>query len=187
MTISERLRQNRFTLAMAALLLGYVAVTQFGLFQGTHPLTGQPAPVFATEDLDGEPIDLAAHAGKDVVVLDFWSTSCPPCRKGLPMVQDIAGEFKGKPLAVYAISIMDEPGRVRQFLGSAGVTLPVAIDGFGDLADLYGVRGIPHTVVIGKDGVVRSVHVGLGGFERWLRGEVTAALGEAGVPPAEEA
>ncbi len=49
-----------------------------------HPLVGKPAPPFKTVDLNDHPFDLKSHLGKDVILLDFWATSCGPCVMLMP-------------------------------------------------------------------------------------------------------
>ncbi len=178
----RRWREYRFLIGVAALALAYGVLSQTALLQGTHPLVGHKAPDFRVERLKGGFIEPFQHRGKEVVVLDFWSTNCPPCRKGLPLVARVVRAFSGRPVVAYGISIMDPPDHIRAFLRETGVELPIGVDAFGDLADLYGVQGIPHTVVIGMDGTVRAVHVGVGGFERWLRDAVQEALDASSLP-----
>jgi len=60
-----------------------------------HPLLGKPAPPFKTVDLDGHPFDLKSHLGKDVILLDFWSTSCGPCIMLMPAARSGRREVRG--------------------------------------------------------------------------------------------
>ena len=170
-------RENRVPILAALVALAFVVLSRSGFLQGAHPSVGSPAPEFKVGRLDEGLIDLSEHLGKEVIVLDFWSTSCPPCRVALPIVDRVARDFEGEAVVAYGVSLMDSPRSVRAFLSEAGVRLPIGLDSYGDLAELYGVHGIPHTVVIGRDGTIRDVHVGVGGgYEQWLRNAVREAL-----------
>ena len=159
-----------------------VAVGAFLLYKlavgGPHPLEGKPAPDFSLHDTQGNMVTLASYKGKDVVVLDFWATWCPACRKGLPVVNAVAKHFAGKPVAVYGVNIREGADLVKAFAKQQGLSLPLLLDDKGLVADDYAVSGIPQTVVIGKDGIIHAVDVGvpLWGFEGALTREVNRAL-----------
>ena len=123
----------------------------------TSPLVGKPAPTFKLTSLDGKTIDLAALKGKPVV-LDFWATWCPPCRKLTPAIQALHKD-KGDKVVILGLA-RDEADAVRQYTKENGVTITQVIAP-DDLAQTYGVDGIPTTVFIDKTGIVRDVHVGI--------------------------
>jgi peroxiredoxin len=128
--------------------------------EGPHPLLGQPAPAFKTVGLDEKPIDLAAHVGKDVVLLDFWATWCGPCVQAMPQVDGVAEKFADRGLVFYAVNVQEDAETIKEFLKTSELEVPVAMDADGQITQSYGVSGIPQTVLIGKDGKVQVVHVG---------------------------
>jgi peroxiredoxin/outer membrane protein assembly factor BamB len=128
--------------------------------EGPHPLLGQPAPAFATVDLDEHPFDLKKHLGKDVILLDFWATWCGPCVEALPKVDAAAKKFAGKGLVFRAVNCGEEAATIKEFLTSSKLDSPVALDTKNEIGPAYKVEGIPQTVLIGKDGKVQVVHVG---------------------------
>jgi hypothetical protein len=141
------------------------------------PLLGTPAPDFTLDLLDGAKLTLADHKGKDIVVLDFWATWCGPCRKGLPIVSKVTSDVKDKGVVFYAVNQREEKDRISAFLQNEGLKINVALDTNGDVGDLYGVSGIPQTVIIGKDGTVQAVHVGLiPGLEQTLRKQLDTLI-----------
>lgn len=152
---------------------------------GTHPLTGRAAPDFTLPLVGGEAVSLASHLGKDVVVLDFWASWCPPCREGLPVLDRVARAHAGQPVAVYGVNIREGKNLVTEFATANKLSLPILLDNTGVVADDYGVSGIPQTVVIDRSGKVHSVHVGLSlwGFEKTLAGDIKAALAAGPAPP----
>jgi thiol-disulfide isomerase/thioredoxin len=123
-------------------------------------LQGKPAPAFELEDLDGKKVKLAELKGS-VVVLDFWATWCPPCRKGLPILDGVAEARKDKGLKVFAVNLEEERDAVAKFAKESKLSVRVLLDASGDTGRTYGASSIPLTVIIGKDGVVRKAMVGL--------------------------
>lgn len=143
-----------------------------------HPLVGKPAPDFTLERLEGGEVKLSDLKGK-VVVLDFWATWCPPCREGLPHLAKLHDAKKDAGLELFAINVREAKPQVQQFLQEQKLSLPVLMDANGKVSGLYMVRGIPQTVVIGKDGNVREVFVG---FAPPMAAQIDQAVAEAMKP-----
>jgi len=76
-----------------------------------HPLLGKPAPAFKTVGLDGKPFDLKSQIGKNVVILDFWSTSCQPCLMLMPELEATCSLDIGCPPAEFAAFCDAHPDR----------------------------------------------------------------------------
>ena len=177
----QYLREYGSTIAIV--LVGALIVYTM-VAEGTHPLKGKDAPDFMLPGVDGKPVSLSSHAGKDVVVLDFWASWCPPCRKGLPVLDSLAASMKGKPVVFYAINIRESAALVTEFARREKLTLPMLLDDSGLVADDYGVTTIPQTVIIDRTGKVHSVEVGapLWGAEETILAEIQAALDVPGTP-----
>jgi thiol-disulfide isomerase/thioredoxin len=131
-----------------------------GQEEGPHPLLGEPAPPFKTVNLRDEPIDLAAHVGKDIVMLDFWATWCGPCVQAMPDIERVAKKFADRGLVLYAVNVGEDAETITEFLKSRELDVPVAMDLDNTISQQYHASGIPQTVLIGKDGKVQVVHVG---------------------------
>ena len=141
--------------------------------EGPHPLLGKVAPPVNLENLDGKPVDLARHLGKEIVILDFWATWCGPCIAAMPEVNAAAEKFADRGVARYFVNLQEDAETIRAFLKEQKLDVPVALDSEGAVAAEYGVTGIPQTVIVGKDGKVQVVHVG---FSDNLQTELTAEL-----------
>lgn len=120
---------------------------------------GSPAPVKLGEQLDGTPISLDPNSGK-AYVISFWASWCGPCREELPVlgnIQQIAGPQK---MQVIAVNIEDRKvyRKLEAALKEAGLT--PAYDPDRQVQKTYGVRGIPHMVIVGRDGRIVAVRVG---------------------------
>jgi len=87
-------------------------------------------------------------AGKPVL-LEFWATWCPPCRKSIPHLNELHDKYKDKSLVIIGVSDED-PAAVKDFQKGTPMNYPNGIS--KDLVQKYGVNGIPHAFLIGKDG-----------------------------------
>lgn len=123
-------------------------------------LKGKAAPAIKLSTADGGTFDLADSKGKEVVVLDFWATWCPPCRRALPILAEVTSSYAGKGVRFCAIDLGEDAAKVKEFLKAQGLTVNAALDHDGAVAGTYGVNGIPQSVIVGKDGIIKAVHVG---------------------------
>jgi thiol-disulfide isomerase/thioredoxin len=144
----------------------------------TRSLAGRPAPDVNLQSLDGTSVVLSDFKNA-VVVLDFWATWCPPCRKSMPHLQHLNqdSDLKKKGLKVVTVDLRETTDKVRDFLTQNAYTLLVAMDNDGATAEKYLVQGIPTTVVIDRAGVIQKVFVGFGdSSERQLDDAINALL-----------
>jgi peroxiredoxin len=120
---------------------------------------------FTLPDLDGTPRALSEWDG-DLVLLNFWATWCPPCKKEMPLFQDRFERHAGAGFTIVAVAV-DELDETRAFVDSFGIEFPVLIGQEDAIAAgrEYGNRigALPYTVLIDREGMVRETH----------RGEVT--------------
>lgn len=120
--------------------------------------TQQTAPDFTLMDLSGRTVRLTDLRGK-VVVLNFWATWCPPCRHEIPWFIDLQKKYGPKGLQVVGVSMdSTSPADVAEFAKGMGINYTVAM-GDSQIAARYGgVRVLPTTFYIGRDGrIIRSV------------------------------
>ena len=123
--------------------------------------SGPQAPDFTLNDINGKSYNLSAETKGKVVILDFWATWCPPCRMEIPHFQELHEEYAGKGLVVLGVSL-DQGGlsAVRPFVEQNGVTYPVLI-GDRNVANAYGgIRGIPTTFILDRNGRIVEKYVG---------------------------
>lgn len=126
---------------------------------------GEATPAFEVLTLDGGRFGPADLRGK-VSVLTFWATWCGACKSELKDLDELQHEYEGR--AVQFLAINHEGGGlspqqaaavVQGFARARSMTLPTALDD-GQAARSFRVGPIPHTVVVGPDGVIRHVHQG---------------------------
>ena len=120
------------------------------------------APDFELPDMDSEKHSLQQYKGK-VIMLNFWATWCPPCRREMPSMQALAQEFKDLPFEVIAINEWESEDIVFPYLGQIDLTpsFPILFDKSGEISKRYDVRGLPTTYVIDKKGKI--VYRAIGG------------------------
>jgi len=144
-----------------------------------NSLIGSKVPNFKAKLLDGSPFDPAEHKGK-VLILDFWATWCGPCVKALPELIDATSGFGDDRVQLVAVNQGEGKKAISQFLKKEKLNgLKVALDRDRQVGEAFKVKGIPHTVVIDRKGVIRHVHVGFSsGMGDRLRTEVMKLLTE---------
>jgi thiol-disulfide isomerase/thioredoxin len=117
---------------------------------------GRAFPALEFASFRGDKVNLASLKGK-VVLIDFWATWCGPCRKVMPDVVETYKEYHDQGFEVIGISLDKEQTPLEQYLREMGMTWPQYYDGLGwnnKMAKRFGVRAIPHVILIDKNGVV---------------------------------
>jgi peroxiredoxin len=137
---SKHLLRNEFT---------FQATTIFSFFKYECA-----APQFTLTDITGHPISLSNYRGK-VVILDFWASWCPPCRREIPDFISLQKQYASQGLQIIGIGL-DQPNNVAAFVQQYGINYPVAV-GDDAISNLYGgVSGIPTTFIIDKEGNISN-------------------------------
>ena len=145
-------------------------------FAVKEPAERRAAPEFSLPDLNAEERRLGDLRGS-VVLLHFWASWCEPCKEEMPALEELHKTLGEKGFTVIAVAV-DSRARVEAFKGDYGLDLPVLIDRYGGVMRLYGIRAIPSSVAVDREGYVRGVMVGvqdykspeaLDFFERLLR------------------
>jgi peroxiredoxin/quercetin dioxygenase-like cupin family protein len=119
---------------------------------------GQLAPDATLDTIDGKRIELGELYGHKPVYLKFWATWCVPCRQQMPHFEAAWQRYHER-VAVVAVNLglNDDVSDVREFLGKTKLSMPVAIDSAGDLAEAFGVVVTPLHVLIDADGRIAYV------------------------------
>jgi peroxiredoxin len=117
-----------------------------------------PAPAFSLARLGGgPPVTLAALRGK-AVVINFWASSCGPCKQEMPRLQRAAERWAGKGATVVGIDTVDSRGAAKDFARKHGVTYAIGYDDVGEIATRYGVSFTPTTFFVDRRGrIVKRV------------------------------
>ncbi len=166
--------------------MGWVAA---GLLFGTQALAAgletrasQPAPALQAVDLQGRAKTLADYRGK-VVLLNFWATWCPPCRREMPSMERLRRKMAGQPLEIVALDSAESRDDVQTYLAQLDLGFPVLLDVDGQNTRRWKVYALPTTFLLDAEGRIRYV---LKGPTEWDEAEALQAiktlLAETGSP-----
>lgn len=154
--------------AILAIFVVALAVPLLAQLRGSGLTLGQEAPDFTLDFLEGGgSVSLRELRGR-VVLLNFWSAACPPCREKMPVMQRLYDTLPQDGFIVLAVNVNDLPALAREFVAQNGYTFPVLKDD-GLVGQLYEVRYIPKTFLLDRDGVIRRISVGGLGEQEMLQ------------------
>ncbi len=123
------------------------------------PIQGTQAENFQLTDLKGQTHQLNQYQGK-VVLLNFWATWCKPCVTEMPAMQASYDRLKDQGFVVLAVNELEDLEMVRAHIQEHQHTFPVLLDVDNEVANLYGVFGLPVSVFIDPSGVIREYFKG---------------------------
>ena len=132
---------------------------------GQVNITEGPAPSLSLTLLTGGKVDLDDLKGK-VVMVDFWSSWCPPCVQEAPVLTSTYLQYADRGVEFVGVAIWDEEREVTRFVERSGATYPNGVDARGKVAIEYGVRGIPEKFFIDGEGRLVRKFVGPASAEK---------------------
>jgi peroxiredoxin len=141
---------------------------------------GAPAPEYRSVTVDGDTVSLASLRGR-TVLLNVWATWCHPCREELPVLQQLHNEHADRGLTVVGVSIdaVGAGAAIEEFASEYGVTYPLWHDPDNTVSTTFQGIGVPLSVLIGPDGVLRWKHLGpVRENDPELEAAIAAALSE---------
>ncbi|MEK7757999.1 MAG: TlpA disulfide reductase family protein [Pseudomonadota bacterium] len=165
---------------LATLAIGWVLGLLWSLPAGAAPGTLKPvkgavvAGDFIAQDMQGKPVRFSEQRRDKLVLLNFWATWCPPCRKEMPAMEQLYRAYKDRGLIVLAVSQDQAPlATVRGFAEELNLSFPVWHDRDRLVGRQYSVPGVPTSYLIGADG--RIAYKVLGEYD-WFSPEARAAV-----------
>ena len=119
------------------------------------------APDFILEDLDGKPVRLSALRGR-VVLVNFWATWCPPCRREMPSLERLSRQLSDQPFTVLAVNVGEDPDSVFAFTATLepAPTFPLLFDRNSSVLRSFPVKGLPTSFILDKRGRIAFRAVG---------------------------
>ena len=119
------------------------------------PVTGKVAKDFILKDLEGYNFSLSSFRGK-VVLLNFWATWCPYCRKERSELNNLHKEYYDKELVILSVATDRSLVKLQRFIKDNPVDFIVLSDSDGEVSESYGVRAFPTNFLIDRDGRIRK-------------------------------
>ena len=183
MRLTERFQLLLRGVCLAGLICSGLLTSNVQAERGSHITLDEPLPQPAWElpliaNGEGTVTD-STYLGR-VTYVDFWASWCGPCRLSLPALNRLSKEFNAADFGVVAISVDYVDEDALDFLKRYPVDYPVAIDKTGNSGRDFAVAGMPSGYLIGRDGLIRKVHVGFRkGDEALLREQIQALIADS--------
>ncbi|MFI5211639.1 MAG: TlpA family protein disulfide reductase [Ignavibacteria bacterium] len=119
------------------------------------------APEFSAKDISGNTVTLSDLKGK-VILVDFWASWCVPCKKSMPHIIELYNNRADSSFTVIAVNVDEERSKIEEFANSISTQFPfpVIFDKDSKLPSLYNVEGMPTTIIIDKEGLIRFKETG---------------------------
>ena len=114
---------------------------------------------FTVSLMRGESLRLSEQRGKPVLI-NFWATWCAPCREEMPAMERLYRRHHERGFVLLAVSVDTDAALVRPFLEQHKLTFPVTLDAKMSLANAYGVRALPSSFLIDRDGNLAALALG---------------------------
>ncbi len=131
--------------------------------QGLTPLPDKKqAPALGLKDMDGVQHAIRDYRGQPVII-NFWATWCPPCRRELPSMNRAWKKIKDEGIVMLAVDVGEDEDTIFTFMGDYPIDFTVLLDSSGEVSASWPVVGLPTTFVLDKQG--RLVYRAIGGRE----------------------
>lgn len=124
-----------------------------------RPSRTKAAEEFTAPLLGGKSFRLSQHRGQ-VVFINFWATWCPPCREEMPSMERLWRQHKNRGFAMVAISLDADPEVVGPFVAEHKFTFQIALDPKMEVANAYGVRALPASLLVDRRGNLTALALG---------------------------
>jgi thiol-disulfide isomerase/thioredoxin len=152
--MSKTLSKSLGSICVAAALLVAPAVTGSAAGGGVAP-----AAEFSLNARSGEAVTLSSLKGQ-VVLINFWATWCGPCRKEMPLLEQIQKKYAPLGFTMLGVNVEEDTRLMDAFLKDVPVTFPILLDPANGVSKLYDVSAMPSTVIVDRKGNVRFIHQG---------------------------
>lgn len=126
----------------------------------TPPQIGSTLGDFTLKDVNGELVRLSDYKGRPVLI-NTWATWCPPCKAEMPLLNQYYQSHAEEGFVILAINAGDTQAEAASFVLQNGLKFPVLLDPETQLLNQMNIHSFPTSILVGKDGKVKSIHVGL--------------------------
>jgi peroxiredoxin len=123
------------------------------------PVKIKPVGDFTLPMPDGKTFRLSDHHGK-MVFLNFWATWCEPCKEEMPAMERLWRGHQGQGFVMVGVSLDSNPKVVPPFIAQYKLTFPIALDSKMEVANTYGVRALPTSFIVDREGRMTALALG---------------------------
>ena len=164
---------GRTPITAARIVAGLALLSGIASSQAAEAICGADAKTanlgFTLKDIQGRPVALSDYRGK-VVLLDFWATWCPPCRKEIPGFIELYDRYRSRGFVVVGVSMDESTSDIKRFAKRFKMNYPILVGaGSGSLEQAFGELPLPTAFVIARDGRICARHDGLTPKEQFQR------------------
>jgi peroxiredoxin len=124
-----------------------------------RPSRAKLAEDFTLPTHGGGKVRLTEQRGK-VVMINFWATWCPPCLEEMPAMERLYRQHKDAGFTLIAVSVDADPKKVAPFVADHKLTFPIGLDPRMEMANSYGVRALPSSFIVSRDGKLAALAIG---------------------------
>jgi len=110
-----------------------------------------PPESFDPVNIDGAPVKLSDFEGK-IVFLNFWTTWCPDCVYEMPDIEKLHKKMNNNDFIILGIDLKESPKKVKKFIQKHNLTFKIILDKKGDMGRAFGIRSIPTTFILNRQG-----------------------------------
>ena len=131
-------------------------------FESKWDPIGKPAPTVAITKLNGQEFKASDYKGK-ILVVDFWSTTCTPCKACFPAFERVVADYKNEPFQLFVAGIAEDKETQQLYVDKSKLTLDVLRDPDMKFFEAIGAKGTPHKFIIDPQGIIRMDAIGYAG------------------------
>ena len=154
------------------LVVGIAILSLWATLSKPKSVRPTAAPSFVLPDLSGKVVRMNELRGK-VVLLNLWTTWCPPCVQEMPTLEALGKKMAGRDFVLLAVSEDEQPELVGPWINERGFTFPVLLDERAQVGAALGITGYPETFIVDRQGRIVHHHVG---YRDWSEPAMVSAL-----------
>ncbi len=122
----------------------------------------EKVPDFRLPDQNNRDVTLQSILGKGPILIDFWASWCNPCKRAMPLINDLANAYDSLTVVFISLDAAKDIGKAKSFLQSKKFNAISLFDSDKVFAKKLNVNNVPHTFILNQEGEIVHSHVGFG-------------------------